>query len=176
MRHLVYALVDPRSGQWRYIGKSCSGLRRPQEHVRACFLRSSTHKNNWVKSLLAQGLEPQIEVLEELQGPDRLADAEMEWIAAARRAGCQLTNETDGGDGLWGRKHTLATRLKMSCVRGGFTPEQRAQAVQLYGSGLSTHCVAERLGTGPKVMWRILKMEGVQLRPRLERWMNRKAA
>jgi hypothetical protein len=175
-RHLIYALVDPRSGQWRYIGKSSSGLRRPREHVRAYFLRSSTHKINWVKSLLAQGLEPQIEVLEELQGPESLGEAEMEWIAAARAAGCQLTNETDGGEGLWGRKHTRETRLKMSCVRGGMPQERRVEAAKLYGSGLSTRAVAEALGVGPKVAWRILKMEGVSLRPRLGRWMNRRAA
>lgn len=175
-RHLIYALADPRSGQWRYIGKSCSGLRRPGEHVRPYFLKANTRKNNWVKGLLARGLRPVVEVVEELSGPEGLCEAEMEWIGAARAAGVRLTNETDGGEGLWGRQHSKETRLKMSQVRNGLTPDQRVEVVRLYESGMSTRAVAQVVGTGPKVAWRTLKMEGVALRPRLGRWMNREAA
>jgi hypothetical protein len=166
-KYLIYALVDPRSGEWRYIGKSCSGLRRPHDHVRECFLRSKTHKNNWVKSLLAIGLRPVVEVVEEIVDPEKLSDAEMEWISAARAVGCSLTNETDGGEGLLGRKHSKATRLKMSSSRHGLCAAQRAEVVRLYDSGLSTRAIAEVVKTGCKVVWRVLKVEGTELRPQL---------
>jgi hypothetical protein len=110
----VYALVDPRDGRWRYIGKSCSGLRRPKLHSCPSHYRTKTHKNNWIRSLARSGLRPGVLVLEEFDNPQELGEAECEWIAEARRVGVDLTNETCGGEGAVGRRVSRATRLKMS--------------------------------------------------------------
>jgi hypothetical protein len=142
---LIYALVDPRDGAWRYIGKSERGLKRPADHLRPSYLKAKTRKNAWLKSLLAMRLRPRVEVLENLSSCVGLSDAECDWIAEARRVGVNLTNGTDGGDGAsggswkwsdesktrWseanqgrvssfnGRRHSAHTRGKISKSRGG---------------------------------------------------------
>lgn len=103
---LIYGLVDPRTNEVRYIGKSASGLERPKQHTMPSFLRNvRTHKANWVRSLLALGLEPSIVVLEDVGCKQDAADVECFWIAQARGLGWPLTNLTKGGDGvvLWAR-------------------------------------------------------------------------
>jgi DNA-directed RNA polymerase specialized sigma24 family protein len=130
-------------------------------------LRDPTHKNNWVRELLGVGLAPRIEILEEAENPQDLGTMEQEWIAEARRVGIRLTNSTDGGDGgLWGRKHSKETRLKMSRTRAGLSDGQRAEVVRLYRQGMSTRAVAAVVKTGAKVAWRVLKMEGAITRSR----------
>lgn len=111
---LVYALVDPRTRQVRYIGKSCSGMERPKQHTMPCFLRGKTHKENWVRSVLAAGLEPEIRVLELASGPEALSEAERAWIARGHAAGWPLTNATSGGDGVPGLVRTAEHRRKVS--------------------------------------------------------------
>lgn len=118
---LIYALVDPRSKQWRYIGKSSRGLKRPEDHLRPSQLKSRTKKNSWVKSLLVAGLRPEVEVLEELPSDVGIDDAERAWIAAARSGFVSLTNGTDGGDGQLGNhwKWSDESRAKMSAAVTG---------------------------------------------------------
>lgn len=106
-KYLVYALVDPRSQEWRYIGKSCSGLKRPKQHMSAAVLRNErSYKASWIKQLHKEGLVYQIEILEVFENEDRLSEAECEWIVECRKNGVPLTNKTDGGDGVCGYVHT----------------------------------------------------------------------
>lgn len=125
--YLIYALVDPRTSAVRYIGKSSSGLQRPKAHLYSGYLRAATHKNNWLKQLLAEGLKPEIRVLEKFDSPKLLNLAERLWIAQARQVGWPLTNTTKGGDGTFGRK--ASDRLKASLARANkareWTQEQR---------------------------------------------------
>jgi hypothetical protein len=67
----------------------------------------STHKANWLRQLLAAGLKPEVEVLE------------THFIAYFRSIGCRLTNLTDGGDGLLGRKVSAETRRRISLSNTG---------------------------------------------------------
>ena len=133
-RYIVYALTDPRSGQWRYIGKSGNGLSRPREHVLPGKLNTdgNLHKVRWIKQLQAAGLMYEIEVLEEFESSKGLSEAEMEWIAAARKAWVPLTNLTDGGEGAFGIIRPDAVRLRISAgligfKRPPFTVEHRAK-------------------------------------------------
>lgn len=112
-RFIIYALVDPRDGAWRYIGKSSFGLKRPKEHLRDALAGEQGWKANWIRKLIRFGLTYSIEVVEELASESELSDAEMEWIAAAHRTGCNLTNRTDGGDGASGFKHSPSTRQRL---------------------------------------------------------------
>lgn len=134
-KYLIYALVDPRDGRWRYVGKSSSGLKRPRHHGRPSVLaKDDTHKGNWIKNLVSQGLRYDVEILEEFDRPEALAEAETEWIAAARQAGVPLTNLTDGGDGASGWKMPETTRLHLSQIALSQarrpTPEALAAAVR----------------------------------------------
>jgi hypothetical protein len=100
-RYLIYALVDPRDGQWRYIGKSVNWLARPYAHYSE--RRRCAPKDQWVRCLEELGLFYEVEVLEYLPSEQGLDEAEREWIAAARRVGAPLTNLTAGGRRRRGR-------------------------------------------------------------------------
>lgn len=143
---LIYGLADPRTDAVRYIGKSSSGLKRPRRHsLPGCLRADQTYKGNWIRSLLAAGLQPKTVVLEECAA-DALCDAECFWIAQARGLGWSLTNLTKGGDGTpgrvpsreqveataiknRGRKRTAAQRRALSEAHKGIVipPDQRAQ-------------------------------------------------
>jgi hypothetical protein len=121
---IIYGLVDPDSKEIRYIGRSSSGLARPQKHL-LDVKGPPTPKRQWLKTLAPRGYE--IVVLEILQKPfekgslcwwnlqrnmNALNDAECWWIAFGRASGWQLTNETDGGGGSLNPQKS--TREKMS--------------------------------------------------------------
>lgn len=112
-RLIVYALCDPETLEIRYIGKSVSGLRRPKAHTSPHSLKSPTHKNRWIKSLLRQGLYPLIVVLEDVRSQVCLGQAEIRHIRCARLLGVRLTNATDGGDGALGRKWSASQHERM---------------------------------------------------------------
>lgn len=99
-KFLIYALIDPRSYEVRYIGKSHSGLNRPRQHVMPSFLKGQTYKERWARALLADDLQPIIMVIERFPSSVGLAEAECYWIAQARALGWRLTNLTSGGDGV----------------------------------------------------------------------------
>jgi hypothetical protein len=107
-KFIVYALTDPRSGEVRYIGKSCSGLKRPMHGT------YSAHCASWIKSLLMQGMKYGIMVLGEFSNGVRLGDYERWAIAYARGLGWRLTNQTDGGGGLFNPSKDVRERLRTS--------------------------------------------------------------
>lgn len=118
-RLIVYGLVDPRSDELRYVGKSTSGLIRPRSHFCPSNLTERTHKGHWVKSLVTVGLRPQIVILEEVPEDASLNEAEEFFIAYFRFLGCRLTNATKGGDGARGVKRSEASRAKQSAATLG---------------------------------------------------------
>lgn len=124
-KYLIYALVDPRTQQWRYIGKSSHGIKRASIHAYPSDLKKSgnSRKANWIKSLFKLGLIYDIETVELISSFEELNTAEREWIAEARRIGMPLTNLTDGGDGQSkGYKHSPEARKKMSEALKGKVP------------------------------------------------------
>jgi hypothetical protein len=118
-KYLIYALIDPRTDEIRYVGKSSSGMARPRQHRKRCnFVTGTTHRCRWLQNLLKAGRRCQIRVVERTTA-EKLSDAERRWIADLRAQGCRLVNHTDGGDGLPGRKASLLTRAKMSAAHLG---------------------------------------------------------
>ncbi len=107
---MIYALVDPFSKEIRYIGKSVSGLKRPNE-------KHSSHCENWRMKLRRMGRLPNVIVVQEfpvfLDVEKILAEAETYWINHFRERGCPLTNIVDetifGGTG---RKDSPETKAK----------------------------------------------------------------
>jgi hypothetical protein len=102
----VYALVDPRqpkdyASRIRYIGVTLRtpGVRFAKHIDEARYSRRDYHRLRWIRSVLRDGLVPEVEVLERVT-EDRLFDRERAWIAAHRAIGCDLTNSTDGGEGI----------------------------------------------------------------------------
>lgn len=100
-RFLVYGLCDPRTGDIRYVGKTTRTLcQRLLSHCAPSHLRKTSHKINWVKSLLVCGLVPLIEELEVCASTEAMDEAERFHIKFWREMGAALTNATDGGDGF----------------------------------------------------------------------------
>lgn len=101
----IYALSDPRDGQVRYVGVTANLRRRTYQHTSVPADGDFSHKSNWIRALQQDELQPCVTVLEKVDS-DLWKDAERHWISHFRGIGCDLTNATDGGDGVRGWKPT----------------------------------------------------------------------
>lgn len=109
----IYGLWDPRNYQLRYIGKADNPLDRLKNHIEeAKHSNVKTYKSNWIRQLLSEGLEPYIEILEEVL-IDNWQEAEIAWIEECKKFGLKLTNKTNGGDGTTGLILSDETKEKM---------------------------------------------------------------
>lgn len=96
----IYCLIDPRTSQKRYIGKSKDVASRVKKHLLPYYLKADTYKNRWLRQLKSNGLLPLVQILSEVSSEfDNINDVEKLWIKIFRKAGHKLTNTTDGGDG-----------------------------------------------------------------------------
>lgn len=131
----IYALVDPRDNRVRYIGKSVNPQKRYKQH---CEHKSRLHRSVWIQGILKDGLKPILKILEELPDDANWQQSERDWIAYGKSIGWDLTNRTDGGDGVvnmppesrarmlktWvGRKHKPESIAKISQTRRGMYNE-----------------------------------------------------
>lgn len=89
----VYGLQDPETSEIRYVGQTTNRLgQRLAEHC-GPDLRKKTLKTAWVRALLERGKEPEILLLEEVQGTRQDAyQAETAWIRRLRGQGHRLLN------------------------------------------------------------------------------------
>lgn len=60
----IYALIDPRDNQIRYIGKSNNPHKRFYEHLSD---KSITHKTSWIKSVIKSNNVPELLILDEVE-------------------------------------------------------------------------------------------------------------
>ncbi len=138
-KYLVYGLIDPRTGELRYVGRSSTGLARArQRHSALC--------GSWETSLKKQGLRKVIEVLEACPHPhverldeqtDRwLDDTEVFWIASVRASGAKLLNANEGG--RRGRPVSQETREKQRAAKLGqkFGPRSPEAMENMRAAGL----------------------------------------
>jgi hypothetical protein len=106
----IYALVDPRDGEIRYVGKTIKPLPvRLREHVQD---PKVDYRHNWIQQLAIDGTTPSICLLEEVTESD-WQEREKWWIACYRQNGRALTNLADGGQGSAGWRHTSTTLEKI---------------------------------------------------------------
>lgn len=117
----IYALVDPLTGEIRYIGKADDPQVRFLRHINDN-KRETSHKANWIRSL-SKGLRPVLQLIDEVLKTEWQA-AEAAYIQFYRAEGCSLTNLNPGGDGggsgednlFFGKKHSPETKMKMSAA------------------------------------------------------------
>jgi hypothetical protein len=90
----IYALVDPRDHAVRYVGQTNDVAERMRCHTQywsAINRKGHKAKGRWTQGLLAEGLRPQIVILETV--PFAAADtAERRWIAFGAKLGWKLFN------------------------------------------------------------------------------------
>jgi group I intron endonuclease len=106
----IYALIDPRDQQIRYVGKATDLSLRLRNHIKDARKGKSDHKSRWIAVLLRADLRPALEILEQCPLSDWRA-RECYWIEHLRAQGCRLTNAKEGGAGY---DPTPETRAKMS--------------------------------------------------------------
>lgn len=113
----IYTLSDPRTQEVRYVGVTTRRRKRYLDHVSAANRGGKTHRDCWIRSLLAQGHIPVYQTIERGTGGG-WQEAEQRWIATYRGP-FDLTNLTDGGDGITGYVPTPELRQKWSRQRAG---------------------------------------------------------
>lgn len=94
----IYLLQDPDSHEARYVGITRQPLaQRLYQHLREARRQSGdSHRERWLRKVLATNQRPNIALIEETEDPTR----ERFWILHHRAAGDPLTNCSDGCDGL----------------------------------------------------------------------------
>lgn len=100
----IYCLIDPLNGQIRYIGYTKNIQKRFYGHISKCkSKRNNSRKDNWIRHLLNEKVKPIIEIIDEFDDPDSIDTIkfwEMHYISLFKSWGFDLTNATDGGDGI----------------------------------------------------------------------------
>ncbi len=139
----IYALIDPRTTEIRYVGKAFDVPHRLRCHWHETRRCDTTRKCNWIKQLKRIGIKPEVEILESFSEDDVDAwqEAERWWIAYLRMIGCNLTNLCSGG--VMGNRMSLESRRKLKLSQTGKTvrPEIREKIRKtLTGRKLSTEC------------------------------------
>jgi group I intron endonuclease len=103
----------------RYVGKAVDVARRFKSHLERS-RNPRVHCHCWVKSLLDSGVKPVINVIAIV--PNRVASqCEINVISLYKKFGANLTNLTDGGEGMLGHFVSDETRAKMSLSKIGNT-------------------------------------------------------
>lgn len=98
MKIFIYALIDPRNGEIKYVGKTNNLKKRIREHIRD---EENNLKYTWIKSLKKIKLEPEVLILEETN-IEHSNFWEIFWINQCKTWGFELKNMTNGGDGSYG--------------------------------------------------------------------------
>jgi hypothetical protein len=93
----IYSLRDPNTYECRYVGQTGkSPILRLEEHLKDVSL---SHKSHWIQKLVSNEQRPILEILEIT---DDWSKAERWWISEMKRRGENLTNATNGGEGVSG--------------------------------------------------------------------------
>lgn len=146
----IYALIDPRDGSIRYVGKSSCAQRRFKQHLGET--RRDYPVYRWIAKLRSMGMKPVLRI-ERVCEQGEWQEVERALIARERDIGARLLNVAEGGDEpycstevraangranarlvhddpykkrVWKLKHFMGTHLK-SLIKGG---DREAEARQ----------------------------------------------
>lgn len=109
----IYTLAHPITLEVVYVGQTSTGLNeRLIRHYGSCLTRTS-NVYKWIKELRDNKLIPIIELVEEVS-EDLKNISEKYWISQLKEWGFNLLNQTDGGEGTSGYKHSKVSKQKMS--------------------------------------------------------------
>lgn len=94
--NVVYALVDPRNNEVRYIGITNNLLHRFNEHMR--LNGRNERKNAWLKELLNTHMLPIMHTLEVVDVYSEARKREVAWIQGYQENGADLLNDESISD------------------------------------------------------------------------------
>lgn len=133
---VIYALCDPHeppNRDIRYIGKaeitdSKNDLnKRSNKHINEAD-RRERHSQLWLIKLFQKKCLPNLAILAIIK-TENWVEAEVKFIAAGRRFGYDLTNETDGGEGMSGIKRTEEEKKHLSEILTGKKVSAKTRAL-----------------------------------------------
>ena len=120
----IYELIDPRTKEPRYIGKTVNIKTRLQSHLKSKYV---CYKNSWIKNLIKQNLKPVLNIIDEVNESE-WQFWERHYISLYKSWGFNLTNMTSGGEGVksykWTEQHkkNLSESIKKAISEGRFKP------------------------------------------------------
>jgi hypothetical protein len=117
----IYALIDPRDGQVKYIGKSNNPLQRLVNHYHD---KNPNKKLNWILHLRDLGLKPELLILDEVPF-EKWKWWESFYYQLMRTWSYELKNDEDPEHGGGGSYLTKEMREKLSQAFKGKTFEER---------------------------------------------------
>lgn len=115
----IYSLNDPITKEVRYIGKTNQQYlsSRLHSHMKDC-KKSNSKKIIWIKSILINGLRPEINLLDEVE-EENWEYWEKYYISYYKELGYDLVNTTSGGQrgySIKGRKLSEEHKKKISII------------------------------------------------------------
>ena len=113
---IIYSLLHPITKDVRYIGWTSNLKRRYRDHIGDAKRNKKSHKCSWIRSLLKDGLKPEIVEIETVSY-DKRNEREIYWIDYYGRE--NLVNSTAGGEGSIGFKFSEESRENLSKIRTG---------------------------------------------------------
>jgi hypothetical protein len=158
----IYGLVDPRTGEVRYIGKSDNPRYRLTHH---CRNRLYTVKGKWIKELIELGTKPDLCIFECVDF-DKWEEREKWWIRFYLDNGVDLLNSNLGGSGgsypdtetrklvaervsktMRGRPLSESHKKALSIARKGIPPTEKVRQANIKamtGRKLSEESIRKR--------------------------------
>ena len=88
-----------------------------------CNEKSNCHRSHWIQQMRSLGLKPEMHILEEIEEDAEWESVERQWIAYGKSQGWNLTNNTDGGDGVTGLPEETRKRMAQTWVGRKHKPE-----------------------------------------------------
>lgn len=145
-RTFIYALVDPRDGCVRYVGKADDPRWRLNRHVVA--RHETSRKAQWVCELWDSSLRPQLKVLEDVDALD-WKTSERSWIALLKPD----MNTMPGGQG-GGRVGPITPELPptVRLLANGFSESEIADVLAVATREIGGP-IALLLEHGPMPAW-----------------------
>lgn len=133
---VIYGLVDPRDGLFRYVGQAVDVEVRFKQHLSGTSLDGNIAKALWLRELRQTGVRPECRILEECDDFLEADEAERKWIHRLIEEDHPIINVAQGGAGVRGSSKIRHTR-KRDWIELGYTLKCAHSATQTALADLS---------------------------------------
>lgn len=161
----IYELIDPRTGQTRYVGKTDRPDRRLDQHL---IDNHNQFKQRWIQELAQLSLRPKLTILDEVPS-NQWVEHERQWIQRKKDSGCDLLNIRDGGPckiESWNRLRMVISimpaDLRAMFMKKGLGDNNRAVAKSLGISAYTLNQFYQKRDVSPMTVAKIATAVGAK--------------
>lgn len=133
----IYALVDPRDGAIRYVGKTVDIKIRLVQHFSDG--GGAKRKHEWLRELRTLSLAPEVKILAEVDSENCFIEEKV-WIKKMIADGCDLVNGNMGGGGRGEAKNSAIKKTKTTSF---LLSEEEWKTLKLLKSELDCFSLAQ---------------------------------